>query len=120
MVDNRLVALLELIRYRAARAIRLLKDYDLEGFLASEDAQDTAFACNHDIGEAIDQLAKSFPAFVHRISNYRKIIDSRHVMSHALFVRDFERLWNNFEDGIPILHEEVCSLLDEILAQGPS
>lgn len=74
------------------------------------DAQDLAFAWNHDIGEAVNQLTTKFPDYRHRITGRR----SRNVMSHGLFTRDWTELWHNLQDGVPVLREEVATLIAEL------
>lgn len=44
----------------------------------------------------------------------RSIIGSRNVMSHRLFARDWTELWHNLQDGIPVLREEVATLIAEL------
>ena len=41
---------------RGSRAARLTNSMSLDTFLNDESAKDTAFRCNHDIGEAVRQM----------------------------------------------------------------
>jgi len=82
--------------------------------LNDTDMQDRAFAWNHDIGEAINKMTTKFPDYTHRITGRRSIIGSRNVMSHRLFARDWAELWHNLQDGIPVLQEEVATLIAEL------
>ena len=105
---------LDLIGRRCEQAASLLAGMTLEEFLNNTDAQDRAFAWNHDIGEAVNQLTTKFPDYRHRITGRRSLIGSRNVMSHRLFTRDLTELWHNLQDGVPVLREEVATLIAEL------
>jgi len=86
----------------------------LDTFLNDESAKDTAFRCNHDIGEAVRQMTATYSAYRDRITEWQGIIGSRNAMSHSLFDRDWELLWHNLKDGVPRLAAEVTVLTAEI------
>ena len=110
------LAYLELIEYAVRRAMVLQERMTLDEFLSDETARDTAFVCNHDIGDGIRQLIQAYPSYAARITNYRRIIGSRDAVSHRLFSRDFERLWTNFAEGLPLLRDEIAELIAELRA----
>ncbi len=108
------LAYLELIEYAVQRAMALQERTTLDEFLTDETAQDTAFVCNHDIGDGIRQLIQAYPDYAARITNYKGIIGSRAVVSHSLFGRDFAKLWANFSEGLPPLLDEIAELIAEL------
>ena len=89
----------------------------MDEFLDDPDAMDIAFACHHDIGEAIRQMRRSYPTYTEGIADHGAIVGSRNAMSHQLFSRDFERFWYDLKDGLPVLYEETRQLIDSIRAE---
>lgn len=117
MPPHDVLAYLDLIAKRSEYALGALSGMELEEFLHNPGAQDTAFACNQDIGQALTQMSKHHPTHAERITDHRAIVASRNVMSHDLFSRDFEILWHDLTKGLPILYKEVRQMIDSIRAE---
>ncbi len=116
MSDHDTLALLAVIKTRTQRALSIVQQMNLGDFLADSDAQDVAFACVSDIGEALNHMKRTHPFHAEQISDLQDIINSRNEMSHGLFSRDYERFWYDLVDGLPLLHKEAQDLLDSITA----
>ena len=99
---------LNLIAALCEQTAALTNSMSLDTFLNDDNALDTAFRCNHDIGEAVNQLTSEFPAYKGRVTGRRSIVGSRNRMSHSLFDRDWKLLWRNLQDAIPVLREEIA------------
>lgn len=65
------------------------------------------------VGEALSQLAKTDPAMVARISDFRRIIALRNILIHGYGKVDHRVIWNIIQRNVPILEREVDALLAE-------
>jgi uncharacterized protein with HEPN domain len=65
------------------------------------------------LGEAMYQLDQHFPATASRISEYRRIIDFRHILVHGYFSLDPQIVWNIATTKLLVLITEVDLLLGE-------
>jgi len=63
------------------------------------------------IGEALQQLIKRFPDLALRISEYRSIIDFRHILVHGYDQIESDIVWGIIESKLPTLLKEIESLL---------
>jgi uncharacterized protein with HEPN domain len=62
------------------------------------------------IGEALNRLAKADPAFISRISDYRRIISFRNVLIHGYDVVSNEVVWDIAQNRLPVLRCEIDAL----------
>ncbi len=63
------------------------------------------------IGEAVTQFARIEPQAVNGISDYRRIIGFRNVLTHAYADVQAQVVWDAVETRLPILTLEVAALL---------
>lgn len=64
--------------------------------------------------EALSRLLKDFPEIAQRITDYRRIIDFRNVLSHAYDLVNSDVVWDIVEKNLPLLLREVEALLAEL------
>lgn len=64
--------------------------------------------------EAVNRLLKVAPEFAERITEYRKIIDFRNVLSHGYDVVKPSIVWGVVAKDVPVLMREVEVLLAEL------
>jgi uncharacterized protein with HEPN domain len=64
--------------------------------------------------EALNRLLKWSPPLAQRITEYRRIIDFRNLLSHGYDLIDPTIVWGVIEKDVPILHLEVEQLLTEL------
>ncbi len=68
--------------------------------------------------EALNRLLKLTPEIVQRISDYRRIIDFRNLLSHGYDLIDSTIVWGVLQKDVPVLRREVESEL-AALTDGP-
>jgi uncharacterized protein with HEPN domain len=61
--------------------------------------------------EALNRLLKLAPDVATRISEYRRIIDFRNLLSHGYDLVDDAIVWDVVMKDVPVLHREVEDLL---------
>ncbi|MEZ6232863.1 MAG: HepT-like ribonuclease domain-containing protein [Phycisphaerales bacterium] len=66
------------------------------------------------IGEAIVQMLRVQPNLTDRISNAESIARFRNILIHAYDLINYDTMWRTTVEDVPILHAEVCEILDEI------
>ena len=64
--------------------------------------------------EAVNRLLKASPDLVERITEYRKVIDFRNVLSHGYDVVKPSIVWGVVQKDVSILRHEVEVLLAEL------
>ena len=65
--------------------------------------------CLEIIAEAVKNAIKQEPDL--HISNKRKIINLRNLISHQYYEVDHERIWTIIKQDLPVLEEEVKNIL---------
>ena len=65
------------------------------------------------IGEAMNNLAEIDEAVTSRITDYRRIVDFRNVLSHEYGDVDNRLVWDIVETHLPTLVREIDALLPE-------
>ena len=65
------------------------------------------------IGEAVSKLVKLDPAFVSRISEYRKLVNFRNILIHGYAAIDDHLVWDLLQSKLPVLISEIESLSRE-------
>lgn len=63
------------------------------------------------IGEAVNQLIKTFPTIT--ISNARKIVDTRNKLTHGYDEIENVQVWSIIIKHLPVLKEEVIQLISK-------
>jgi len=85
---------------------RKLEDYIDDALLRS--AVERQFGI---IGESLNRLSKSDPATVAQITDYRRIIAFRNVLSHGYDAVDANVVWDIVQANLPKLQADVERLL---------
>jgi uncharacterized protein with HEPN domain len=83
-------------------------DYDNNKMLSS--AVERQFEI---IGEALNQAIKLEPQLTNIISESRSIVDFRNLLIHAYSSISSEVVWTIIKNKLPILYQEVTSLLEQ-------
>lgn len=63
------------------------------------------------LAEALNRLLKLSPELAQRITDFRRIINFRNVLSHVYDEIDDRIVWRAVRDDVPVLLKEVESLL---------
>ena len=69
------------------------------------------------IGEALGQLAKTYPDLAGRVPELREIIAFRNILIHGYAAIEHDRVWRAAQESLPSLRGAVSALLAE-LAKG--
>jgi len=64
------------------------------------------------IGEAMVRLRREYPDLLDQITDYEKIIGFRNVLVHGYDLISDLTVWSAIMEGMPVLLEEIKSLLD--------
>lgn len=64
------------------------------------------------IGEALSRIRRMDEVFVEQITAYHRIIGFRNILAHGYDVVDDRIVWDAVMKHLPILYEDVCTLLD--------
>ena len=63
------------------------------------------------IGEAVSQIANSYPVIADRITNRQLIVGFRNILVHRYFYVDDSVVWQVVNEDLPLLRDEVATLL---------
>lgn len=66
------------------------------------------------LAEALNRLLKLSPQLAQRITDYRRIVDFRNVLSHGYDLVDPLIVWGVIEKDVPVLVREAEMLLAEL------
>jgi uncharacterized protein with HEPN domain len=66
------------------------------------------------IGEALSRLLKTDAALASQITDYRKIIDFRNIISHGYDFVDDQLIWDTLTNKLPALKAEVVDLISQL------
>jgi uncharacterized protein with HEPN domain len=103
--------LLEDIRLAAVRVQRFTAGETAEGY-ATNDLLQSAVERQFEIAaEALNRILKLAPDLATRITEYRRIIDFRNLLSHGYDLVDDAIVWDVVQKNLPILQREVEDLL---------
>jgi uncharacterized protein with HEPN domain len=99
--------------HEAAEAIeRFTSGKDLTSFLDDELLRSAVERQFEIIGEALRQLAMSWPDVAAQVPDHRRIIAFRNILIHGYASIDHETVWHVVQDDLPKLREVLRSLLD--------
>ena len=95
-----------------------VEDMDEAAFLADGKTQDAVIRTLEVLGEASNNIRKSFPEFVadHPEIPFGRVVGMRNVLSHGYFQVDLEVVWRVVHADLPPLHDAVKVLLDSWVA----
>ena len=107
---------LDHIQQAIARINRYTEDLNEVAFLLNEMAQDAVIRNIEIIGEASNNITKCGPDFVkqHDEIPWAVIYAMRNRVSHAYHKVDLEIVWNMIQNDLPLLHQQVVTLLQEL------
>ena len=103
--------------YDIQRACKLLSEFtagktfaDYESSAMQRSAVERQFEV---IGEAMNRLARVDDAVVSGITEYRRIVAFRNLLTHGYDVVDDRLVWDVVQTDLPILTSEIDTLLEE-------
>lgn len=98
------------------RCREYVEDMDEAAFLSDCKTQDAVIRTLEVIGEASNNIRKSFPEFVsdHPEIPFGKAVGMRNVLSHGYFLVDLEAVWAVIHADLPSLHVSLRKLLDSL------
>jgi uncharacterized protein with HEPN domain len=99
-----------------ARCHEYVEDMDEAAFLSDRKTQDAVIRALEVLGEAANNIRKSFPEFltIHPEIPLGRMVGMRNVLSHGYFLVDLESVWNVIQSDLPPLHVSIRSLRDGI------
>ncbi len=99
--------LLEDIRQAACRLQSFTANVTAEDYYRSELLQSAVERQFEIAAEALNRLLKLAPQLAQRITDYRRIIDFRNLLSHGYDLVDSSIVWGVLEKDVPVLRREV-------------
>ena len=103
--------LLEDIRQAAARVQQFTAGVTADGYAQNELLRSAVKRQFEIAAEALNRLLKLSPELAKRITDYRRIIDFRYLLSHGYDLADHAIVWGVVQNNVPVLIREVESLL---------
>jgi uncharacterized protein with HEPN domain len=64
------------------------------------------------LGEALTQMAQSFPVQAEKLHNYRRFIGFRNILIHQYSAIAHEIVWGTIEMDLPLLKRQIVELLE--------
>ena len=102
------------ITQAAERIEQLTRDISFHEFQSSEVTQLAVERLFEMLGEAMNRLAKLDESLAQRISNYRRIIDFRNLLTHGYDMVDVNIVWDAAVHHLPQLKAEAQVLLNDL------
>jgi uncharacterized protein with HEPN domain len=102
------------IRQATLRLEAFTSGITIDEYLGSELLQSAVERQFEIAAEALNRLLKLSPPTAQRVTEYRRIIDFRNLLSHGYDLIDQTIVWGVLEKDVPILHREVEQLLSEL------
>lgn len=103
----------------AAQSIELfVSDLDAHRYAESELVHSAVERKFEVIGEALNQLSKTYPALAFRIPHLRQIVGFRNQLIHGYALVDHGTVWGVIQHSVPELRAAVEVLLQELDAAG--
>jgi uncharacterized protein with HEPN domain len=102
------------IRQATLRLEAFTSGITIDEYLGSELLQSAVERQFEIAPEALNRLLKLSPPTAQRVTEYRRIIDFRNLLSHGYDLIDQTIVWGVLEKDVPILHREVEQLLSEL------
>jgi uncharacterized protein with HEPN domain len=106
--------LLEDIRQAAGRIRSFTQNVTADEYARNELLQSAVERQFEIAAEALNRLLKLSPELAQRITEYRRIIDFRNLLSHGYDLIDVSIVWGVVEKDLPVLQREVQELLDAL------
>ena len=102
------------ITQAAERIEQLTRDISFHEFQSSEVTQLAVERLFEMLGEAMNRLAKLDESLAQKISNYRRIIDFRNLLTHGYDMVDVNIVWDAAVHHLPQLKAEAQVLLNDL------
>lgn len=102
--------LLQDILERSRRIQRYVEGHTRNTFLENQMLQDSVERNLQVIGEAIAQAVKLTPSLVWRVSNTRRIVAMRHLLSHHYYRVSPESIWGTLRLDLVRLEREIAEI----------
>jgi uncharacterized protein with HEPN domain len=112
--------LLEDIRQAVARVQAFTAQVTADDYLKSELIQSAVERQFEIAAEALSRVLKLSPQTAQRITEYRRIIDFRNLLSHGYELIDAAIVWDVVQKDAPVLMREVEVLLMEFEREAES
>lgn len=98
------------------RSREYVEGMDEPAFLSDRKTQDAVIRTLEVIGEASNNIRKSFPEFLanHPEIPFGKAVGMRNVLSHGYFLVELEAVWAVIHADLPPLHDNIKALLDSL------
>jgi uncharacterized protein with HEPN domain len=104
---------LEHIQAAIRRIQRYLVDINHDGFLANEEKQDAVIRNLEIIGEAAENIRRSFPEFAEQHSDFplKSAYGMRNALAHGYFKVDLDMVWKTIEKDLPLLDAQATEVI---------
>lgn len=99
--------LLEDVRQATARLQAFTTGITADAYCQNELLQSAVERQFEIAAEALNRLLKLAPEIVQRITDYRRIIDFRNLLSHGYDLVDSAIVWGVLQKDVPVLRAEV-------------
>lgn len=106
--------LLEDIRQATTRLQQFTANVTAEKYATSELLRSAVERQFEIAAEALNRLLKLSPELATRITEYRRIIDFRNLLSHGYDLVDQAIVWGVVQKDVPLLRREVEDLLAQL------
>jgi uncharacterized protein with HEPN domain len=106
--------LLEDIRAAAEYILKVTSKKSVSDYLENDLLRPAVERHFEIIGEALNRPLKRDPAVAGRIKDCARVIAFRNVLIHGYDAIDHRRVWDAIEHSLPVLHEQVKVLLNEV------
>ena len=106
--------LLEDIGQAALRLQRFTANVTPEEYAKSELLRSAVERQFEIAAEALNRLPKLSPELATRVTEYRRIIDFRNLLSHGYDLVDHAIVWGVVQKDVPVLRRDVEGLLDSL------
>jgi uncharacterized protein with HEPN domain len=106
--------LLDDIRQAVVRLQAFTQGVSADDYLGNELLQSAVERQFEIAAEALNRLLKLAPHLTQRVTEYRRIIDFRNLLSHGYDLIDQTIVWGVLEKDVPVLRREVEQLLKEL------
>ncbi len=103
--------LLEDIRQATVRLQTFTADVTADHYYQSELLQSAVERQFEIAAEALSRLLKLSPQLAQQITDYRRIVDFRNLLSHGYDLIDHAIVWGVLQKDVPVLRREVEQLL---------
>ena len=102
------------IVHAATKVEQLTGNISFQDYISSDVTQLAVERLFEMLGEALNRLAKLDESLAQQISNYRRIIDFRNLLTHGYDMVDSRIVWDAAVHHLPHLKAQAQNLLDNL------